>query len=316
MDYRIAFSVAALLLASANSIGQDRVHSSTENISSGAAGFSTQYAQSQTRPSGPGYLSTALHESQPIVYASQVDSAPVGIDYTKGSGIQVHQLSDRTVRSLALLGKVWGFLKYHHPDATSGLRNWDAELLNILPSVLSSPSLEATQLILSRWIASLSSISPCTACVSLDQSNLQSKLQSGPLLDWLDDSHLLGKQLRDQLQAVYVNRIGGQQYYVNLQPGVGNPAFNSEDRYVNVRYPDSGFQILAVLRFWNIVEYWYPYRYLLGASWDQALVQALKQVAPAQDSDSLSALTHRTNRARTRWACQSLELAESSATRR
>ena len=198
------------------------------------------------------------------------------------SGIQLGRPARETLRSLALLGKVWGFLKYHHPDAISGRLNWDRELLDILPRVIASQSHDETQSILSRWIAGLSKIPACLACRALDPRGLQ----SAPRLRWLDNVRLLGKPLGDQLKMVYLNRSGGAQHYLSLQPGVGNPVFEAEESYPDLQYPDSGYQILAVFRFWNIVEYWYPYRDLIGDEWDEVLLQALEDAAPMQDRES------------------------------
>jgi hypothetical protein len=46
-------------------------------------------------------------------------------EFDKGSGISVGALSKFQIANLATLGKVLGFLKYHHPDVRSGRRNWD-----------------------------------------------------------------------------------------------------------------------------------------------------------------------------------------------
>ena len=40
--------------------------------------------------------------------------------FDAGSGISISQLSSTQIENLATLGKVWGFLKYHHPAVTSG----------------------------------------------------------------------------------------------------------------------------------------------------------------------------------------------------
>ena len=41
---------------------------------------------------------------------------------------------------MALLGKIWGFLKYYHPMVCDGQYNWDYELFRWLPEVLKSDS--------------------------------------------------------------------------------------------------------------------------------------------------------------------------------
>src|SRR5688500_3688008 len=51
---------------------------------------------------------------------------------------QRRTLSRVQVDNLVLLGKVWGFAKYHHPQIALGNVAWDAELRRILPSVVAA----------------------------------------------------------------------------------------------------------------------------------------------------------------------------------
>ncbi len=44
--------------------------------------------------------------------------------------------------------------------------------------------------------------------------------------------------------------------------------------------------MLALYRFWNIVEYWYPYRDVIGGDWDQQLRGFIPRLALAADSDT------------------------------
>jgi hypothetical protein len=39
-------------------------------------------------------------------------------------------------------------------------------------------------------------------------------------------------------------------------------------------------------RFWNIIEYWFPYRDLIGGSWDDELIAFIPRIALANDSDA------------------------------
>ena len=53
------------------------------------------------------------------------------------SGVKVDSiLSDRQKEDLFVLGRLWGFLKYHHPDVAKGSYSFDSCLFIILPSVI------------------------------------------------------------------------------------------------------------------------------------------------------------------------------------
>ncbi len=48
--------------------------------------------------------------------------------------------------------------------------------------------------------------------------------------------------------------------------------------------PDAGFQLLALYRFWNIVEWWSPNRDIVGENWDDVLTGFIPRVALAKNS--------------------------------
>ena len=56
---------------------------------------------------------------------------PLDLDheFDTGSGVVISKLTPVQIENLAMLGKVWGFLKYHHPAVTTGTRHWDYDLL-------------------------------------------------------------------------------------------------------------------------------------------------------------------------------------------
>jgi hypothetical protein len=72
---------------------------------------------------------------------------------------------------------------------------------------------------------------------------------------WIADYIQLGNQLSQGLETIYAKRIPDQQFYVSSSPNVGNAVFRHELGYQSLKFPDTGFQLLALFRFWNIFEY-------------------------------------------------------------
>lgn len=209
-------------------------------------------------------------------------AAAGGHDVKAGSPVKLQALSPLQVENLAVTGKVWGFLKYHHPAVTAGQHRWDGALLDILPAILAAASREDADALLQRWIARLGPVADCDSCASLDRQDFQLL----PNLKWLDDTRLLNPALRKELKEVYRKRSAGKQYYVSLAPGVENPVFDNEPDYKDLRFPDAGFQLLSLFRLWNIIEYWAPYRDQLDEDWDKVLRESIAPVALAQDRAS------------------------------
>jgi C-terminal processing protease CtpA/Prc len=203
-------------------------------------------------------------------------------EFDAGSRIVLSELSAVQIQNLATTGKVWGFLKYHHPLIIAGERHWDYDLLRVLPAILAAPDRATANTALAKWIAQLGPVKPC-ACVKLDEK----EIHLHPRLAWLADNKLLGNELSASLQSIHANRpVSTQQFYVSKAPQVGNPSFDHELSYQSIKLPDAGFQILALYRFWNIIEYWFPYRDVVPDDWDKVLMDSLPTVAVAKNAEA------------------------------
>ena len=53
-----------------------------------------------------------------------------------------------------------------------------------------------------------------------------------------------------------------------------------------MKFPDAGFQLLGLYRFWNIIEYWSPNREVMGEDWSQVLAEFIPRIALARDRDA------------------------------
>ncbi len=210
--------------------------------------------------------------------------APATLD--SGSGIRVKELTSVQLENLVLLGRVWGFLKYHHPAVVGGTRLWDDDLFRVMPSVLAARDGAEARRVLVRWVDSLGDVPPCASCVKEphDRPIL-------PPLAWLADRDLLGEELSRRLLTIHARRPDvDRQFYVSLVPGIGCPDFDTELGYGDLREPDAEYRILAVFRLWNIIEYWYPYRDLVDREWDSLLREFLPRVVKARTRDDYTSV--------------------------
>jgi hypothetical protein len=195
---------------------------------------------------------------------------------------KIDALTSGQIDNLVLLGKIWGFAKYHHPAITAGGVDWDIELLKIIPSVLDARGRVAATTTISGWLARLDAPVPCNPCASVPDS-----LNLRPDLAWIRDERTLGTALSTQLQAIYANRrVAFAQQYVSFVPNVGNPVFTNEKDYVQIPLPDPTLRLLALYRFWNMVEYWSPYRDLIGENWDKVLREFVPWLWTSESPDA------------------------------
>jgi C-terminal processing protease CtpA/Prc len=210
----------------------------------------------------------------------ELSGAELDREFDGGSGIATQPLSAAQVDNLSLLGRVWGFVKYHHPAVTAGQTNWDNELFRVLPAVLEANDRAAASQAITGWLDRLGPPPACEPC-----AELPADAYLLPEIDWIRDADL-GARLSSQLQEIHRNRsVADAQHYRGEVAGVGNPEFSGEAAYPAMSRPDAGFRLLSLFRFWNIVEYWFPYRDIIGEDWTGVLTEFVPELMAADSAD-------------------------------
>ena len=225
-------------------------------------------------------------DGKPVWQAPHAERLPTVLDldhqFDAGSAVKLTSLSPVQIQNLATLGRVWGFLKYHHPLVVAGKFHWDYELFRILPKIIEAPNRDAANAAMQKWVVGLGEVPPCGPCAVLKEDDLYLR----PDVKWIEDQSLLGATLSRQLQFIYRNRsTKGAQFYVSLRASINNPTFSHELPYSQIKFPDAGFQLLAVYRFWNIIQYWSPYRDLVQEDWNHVLAEFIPKVALAGSAE-------------------------------
>lgn len=198
------------------------------------------------------------------VVEKKVPKALLDNEFKNGSLIDISNLNENNINNLELLGKVWGFLKYYHPEIAKGNYNWDYELFRFLPKYIKAKNEHVRNNLIINWIDSLGKINKCLNCNSTD-SNAFLK----PDLKWIDNQNEI---LKNRLYYIYNNRYQGKRhYYIEMAKGVGNPIFKNEHSYSNMHYLDDGYRLLSLYRYWNIINYFFPYKYLIDENWNKIL---------------------------------------------
>jgi len=200
--------------------------------------------------------------------------APINI-FHSGSAIEVGQKDD-----LALLCRIWGMLKYHHPAVIQGTYNWDQELITILPTYSANKNKAERNEILLKWVSNFGPV-PQTPPIA-DSLLANAKLK--PDYTWIGKSKL-SPQLVNLLISVSNFHSSGDQKYVKYlaDDDIVIPSFINEDGYTQMTYPTADYRLLAVFRYWNIIEYWYPYKYLTKQKWEDCLIPFINEALAAQD---------------------------------
>lgn len=179
---------------------------------------------------------------------------------------------------LFYLGKIWGFLKYYHPNVAAGEFDWDKELFYIMPKILSASSTLERDAVLVEWIEGLGEIKGGKTTPPEDRVE-EVKMESD--LDWLNSSGF-SEELEGVLQTVKNSERNDSHYYVSLAEGIGNPVFQNEREYRQL-YPETEYRLLSLYRYWNIIEYYFPYKYLIDEDWDDVMKEFIPKLIHAKN---------------------------------
>ena len=209
-------------------------------------------------------------------------------EFDEGSQITFGMLTPQMIENLALLAKVWGFLKYYHPTVASGEYNWDYVLFRAMGSMLSARNADERNTVLYRLTDGLGSFRtvrrlnfPNTGDVSMF-----------PDLEWIDDNETLGDVLSKKLNDVKMARRDDKHYYIGIHSANHAPKFRHENDYPQISPNDDGYRMLGLFRFWNMVQYFYPYRYKMKENWHDVLTEFIPIVALADSSNHRQVFTN------------------------
>jgi C-terminal processing protease CtpA/Prc len=195
----------------------------------------------------------------------------------RSSGVMLpEKLTPLQEKSLDVLCRVWGFLKYFHPAVAGDLlMNADHALFNVLPAVLQSPGEDSLQNLLVAWVDDLGEVAPSSP------PKPKGKLFIEPTMQWLNSDLFLKEKLRSKLQYIFNNRYARESFFAR-SAHFGNPDFNKEFIYADARGEDGGMRLLTLFRFWNIIEYYFPSKNVTADDWDETLKKFIPSFAHAK----------------------------------
>jgi hypothetical protein len=201
-----------------------------------------------------------------------------GNDFEKSSGIEIENLSFEKVNDLKVLGMIWGFLKYYHPEVDGGEYNWDFELFKIMPEILDCEDNAERDKALYNWINGLGTIEIETESEEHDEGEVKIK----PDLEWINNSGF-SADLQSKLNDVKQSKRGYWHYYVNGNLKVANPIFRNEAKYESMNYSDVGYRLLALFRYWNMIQYYFPYKNLIEKDWKEVMEEFIPIMVEASN---------------------------------
>jgi carboxyl-terminal processing protease len=187
-------------------------------------------------------------------------------------------LAQTQTERIAMYCKVWGFIKYHHPNVAGGTINWDSVFIAHIDPVISESNGAQLNAELSALIIAAGPINnPQTAFISGDIFVKNHDLR------WLQESSLLNKENRDRLLYIYIHRNRSNNRFVKFN---NYTDYSGEKTYDEMTWPVAEYRLLFLARFWNAINYYDPYKFITAENWDTVLIHFIPKVQKAKDTSA------------------------------
>lgn len=162
------------------------------------------------------------------------------------------------IEQLSTLCKVWGMLKYFTPEVLNKGLNWDEILLNSLAESFKNFDQDLNA---DKQIALL--LNHVNAKTS-EKNNLNAALSAR-----INKLPISSKNKRDLIKVFTSAALGHSAYFT--PPTENSQTSFSEENIDKQVLPDARARLLALFRYWNIINYFNPYKADLLQNWESQL---------------------------------------------
>jgi hypothetical protein len=180
----------------------------------------------------------------------------------------------------AITCRVWGLLKYHHPNVTAGKLDWDEILLDRLDNINISSTLETVNAELKKMLDAAGKYS------YKRDDDWNDSLNMNVNLCWLDNS-FLDDTLQNELKKIASLPVKHPSYYSMDFDSTMHIFIPQHEKAYNIDIETSyKYRLLSLFRYWNVIYYFSPHKYLMDQSWDETLAESILPFINATDKQS------------------------------
>lgn len=163
--------------------------------------------------------------------------------------------------------KIWGYAKYFHSEIAKNGGSWDNKLVSAIDKIkLTDGSNDEFNKIINDLLISAGDPIQGTGNLPTKSPELTYNLNT----NWFNDSEIntANRTILQDIEKKFRPRLN---YYVTTGP---SPNFNTDVEYYydyTTSLPPENVRILALFRYWNIINYYFPYKNIMDEDWDEVL---------------------------------------------
>jgi len=205
-------------------------------------------------------------------------------------------VKSQTIDSVQIAGlcKVWGLIKYYHPDITKNKMDWDKVLIDNYPTFAQKNDFELFNKNIGRLIDLLNKkdyhlkvdntifdaivkdrIEEIENFKYLSDTN---KFINRISFSWINDS-IFSKEIQYKLCEILLNYKPYKSKHLKGKIVVKH----IENKYLELDSITEPYRILGLFRYWNTINYFFPYKHLSDNNWDSVLTEAIPNFIQANN---------------------------------
>ncbi len=201
-----------------------------------------------------------------------------------GTGLAFGQNYDSAyLNRLYYTCKVWGFAKYHHTRIAKGEVDWDNVLLEQLTAIKRARDNASFNQALLNMLNQAGEMGMSAATLP----DIPDSLNNAKDISWMKDP-VFSRDVATILDTIRARFRPQNSVYVDvmLDPqGVPTLSFTHDGFYYEgAAYPLENVRILGLFRYWNTINYFYPYKNLMDKNWDLIFKENAPKIVYADDA--------------------------------
>ena len=212
--------------------------------------------------------------------------------------LQAHAASTSTNKeqNIVYACKVWGFLKYYHPNMCCNTQ-WDERLVEVLQrldTAQASTTLNTEIEYLLRAAADTTAKPHPLYNPFNREASVGTQATIALDFDWIEHS-FVRPDVQQRLRALLHPTHTVENFYLHLETDLLShiPFFANESAKPDAGLPDKYRRVVGLARLWNFVYYFYPYKNLLDKPWDDVLAEFLPQfLSGTTEKEYTAAILH------------------------
>ncbi len=182
--------------------------------------------------------------------------------------------------------KVWGFVKYYHSRVSICQVDWDSVLTVSLPGIKNAVTYDDFNDALASMLTAAGTMDIAT---TPSPDTLSPELKRNLNFGWINDP-VFRADVKVALDTIRNNFRPHQGCWVTDYGPHGWLWFPFDDPMIDsnayTNYPNEFTRLLILFKYWNIINYFNPYNYVLDLPWDSTLFNHALAMAEASDYSS------------------------------